>query len=254
MPILVQTIVDRMKQSIDGEGSDRYLFDQDYKPAINKGIEIMTSVFNKAFAENKLTPEALRELVKTKVWQLNSYSRFAYKKADTGHDLWTVLAMYPKPVLNKGVGSSAVSSNFQSKYRDDISFIKSKYAAKRLTFEEWNENVNNAFMPGNELIKGELSEYAYLDASDYTSKSYDASSGQNEFQIRPDIPGELIAMTYLKRPTVVTAIGDSIEFPESLTEMITEMSLSYIAQKQGDNTTLYQVTAQAINSLVNLMR
>mgnify|MGYP003489322172 FL=1 len=59
MAILVQTLVNRMAAKLDAEGSQRYLFDQDYKPAINESMEALITMLNSAFAENKLTPEGL---------------------------------------------------------------------------------------------------------------------------------------------------------------------------------------------------
>jgi hypothetical protein len=61
--IPVQTIVDRVTSILDAEGSDRYLFDQDFKPAINLTKDWVVAVFNKAFADKKLSEENLKELV-----------------------------------------------------------------------------------------------------------------------------------------------------------------------------------------------
>ena len=255
MAILVQTLVNRMTAKLDAEGSQRYLFDQEYKPAINESMEALITMLNSAFAENKLTPESLRELVKVKVWQTNKFSRFSYSQTDTGHPLWTVLAIYPKPTLNKGVsGGAPVADDSVSKFRGDISYISSEKSAKRLTLEEWNENNKNVFMPGNTILKGDLQDYAYLDFADYSSSSYTGNSGVFEIQIRPDVPNELIAMAYLKYPNQVALITDSIEFPENLTDLITDLALQFIAYKQGDQTSLYVVTERNISKLVNLIR
>jgi hypothetical protein len=253
MPILASDIEKRMRPKLDAEGSDRYLFDQDIKPAINSAIDTIVTMCNMAFADNKLSPEALRELVKVKIWQTSSYSRFYYNSADTSHVLWTVLAIYPKPTVNKGISSSTATTKDQSKFRDDLSFIKSEHSAKRLTFEEWNENSKNVFMPGNNLLQGALAEYSYLDMADYTSKSYDNVSGKTEFEIRPGIPNELVALAYLKRPTEINLSSDSVEFPDSLKELIAEIALNYISFKEGQ-TPLYQITVQGINTLIGLIK
>ncbi len=62
--IAVQTVVDRMIFGLDAEGSDRYTFENDFKPAINSSVEWLQAVFNQAFADKKLTEENLRDLVK----------------------------------------------------------------------------------------------------------------------------------------------------------------------------------------------
>jgi len=244
-----------MAAKLDAEGSQRYLFDQDYKPAINESMESLITMLNSAFAENKLTPESLRELVKVKVWQANKFSRFSYSESDTGHPLWSVLAVYPKPVVNKGVsGGAPTGDDSKSVFRADLSYISSEKSAKRLTLEEWNENNKNVFMPGNIILKGDLQDYAYLDFADYSSSSYTGNNGVFELQVRPEIPNELVAMAYLKYPKQVTLVTDSIEFPESLTDLITDLALQFIAYKQGDNTSLAIMTDRNISKLVNLIR
>lgn len=243
-----------MLAKLDAENSDRYTFDQDTKFAISSALEIIISIFNSAFAENKLSPESLKEITFVKIWQLNAYSRFAYNKSDTGHSIWTVIGIYPKPVVNKGVSSVPVLDKSKSKYRGDLSFVSSEKSCKRLNFEEWNTNTKNVFMPGNNILKGELADYAYLDAADYTSSSYAGNIDKVEFQIRPDIPNELVALAYLKYPNQVSVLSDFIELPENLTTMIVDVALHNLAYKMGDQTSLYAVTDRSITQLVGLMK
>jgi len=63
--IPVQAVVDLMKAEIDSEGSERYLFDQDFKPAINSAIDWLVFVFNRAFENNKFSGEHLNDLIRT---------------------------------------------------------------------------------------------------------------------------------------------------------------------------------------------
>lgn len=243
-----------MIAKLDAEDSDRYLFENDIKPAINEAMEQLVTMFNQAFGDNKLTPEALRELIKIKIWQTNMYSRISYNPADTGHALWSIIAVYPEPKMNKAVASSPEVDQAKSKLRKDLSFISSTKSAKRLTHEEWNQNADNVFMPGNRILKGALSEYAYLDFGDYSSTTYTGAPSKIEITIRPDLPQKPVAIAYIKYPEKVKLIGDSIEFPESLTNLIVDMSLKNISYKQGDGTSLFQVTSQNISTIVNLVK
>lgn len=252
--IAVQELNDRILSRLDAENSDRYLFDQDIKPAVNGAIEMVVTALTQAFANNKLAPEKLIELNKTKVWQANSYSRLAFNSQDVGHTMWTLLAIYPKPVVNK---TSAFVPNVQknsvSKFRPDVTFVRSVRSAKRLTSEEWNENADNAFMAGNSILKGSLAEYAYLDASDYSSSTYPSSVDKAEYTIRPDVSNQFVAMNYLKYPTTVSVIGDSVEFPKSITEAIVTFALRFIATKQGQ-APLIAITAQDVNWIVSMIK
>ena len=254
MPIPVVNIISYMQADLDSEGSDRYLFDQDFKPAINGAIDIVVALFNQAFADKKLAPEELRELTKVGIWQANQYSRIAYKESEVGFPFWTFIAIYPRPITNRAVTSTGVTDKSVSSFQKDISLIKSQFSAKRLTLEEWNDNVQNAFMPGNTLLDDSLTEYAYLDFANYGSTSYTGNGGLPEIEIRPEIPGELVAISFLKTPDKITAQTDSIEFPSSMTQMITDIALNQISIKQNDGTNLWQTSSQNIQKLISVMK
>lgn len=253
MPITVAALNSQILRELDAEGSDRYTFDQDIKPAINAAIDIVTALFNQAFAENKLSPEQLRELMKTRVWQASQYSRVAFNEAEVGEALWTIIAVYPKPITNKANSSPVDPDKSKSKFRPDVSYVRSDQSAKRLSGEEWNENKKNVFMPGNTLLKGTLVEYGYLDFSNYSSTSYSGNGGVPEIEIRPEVPGELVAISYIKTPKKVSVIGDDVEFPSSMQQIIVDAALNTIAVKQGDGTNLWGVSMQNIQKLINAM-
>ena len=107
------------------------------------------------------------------------------------------------------------------------------------------------FSAGNETVLNELKSYAYLGHGNYGSSSYDA--GGEEIQIRPDVSAQFVAVTLLKTPDKINIIGDSIEFPETLINLVFQKALNFIAYKQGDQTNLYAVTAQDVSTLVKLM-
>lgn len=250
--IPVQTVHDRMLSALDAQDSDRYLFDPHIKDAINGAVEDMVTLLDYAFGANKLSPEKLVDLTFVKVFKTNSYSRFAFKANEVGHDYWTVLAIYPKPIVNKKVTQSPSSTPTSvSSYAPDVSFINGGKAAKRLTFEQWTDNEDNAFMPGNDILQGASKEYAYLDAADFSSSSYTGNGGYPEWTIRPAVPTQYVAFAYLKRPSTVTQITDNLEFPKSVTDLIVDLALQKITYKQGaGGAPLYAVTTQNVNRLI----
>ncbi len=95
--ISVNAIVDRMISVLDAEGSDRYLFDQDFKPAINSSIDWLVAVFNSAFADKKISEENLRDLIRTSIWQASTYSRIHLDDSDDvlGYQIWSLLGIFP---------------------------------------------------------------------------------------------------------------------------------------------------------------
>lgn len=252
MAIQAQLIVDRTAPQIDAEQNDYYTFDQDYKPAINNAVEWLVMVFNEIFGEKKTIPEQLKELVKVKVWQANQYSRVSYNPSDTGHQLWSILAVMPEPELHPNNGISPLSNPVQSKFMAAKSFVRSQYSAKRLSSEEWNINERNPFLAGNDVLKNGLKEYGYLDFADYSSTSY-TNPVNAEIEIRPSIGGKYVAIQYLKYPTPINTITDYIEFPISFLPIIVEKTLSFLSVKQGDGTNLWSVSEGDIKRITGLL-
>jgi len=249
--ISVQAIVDRMTSVLDAEGSERYLFEQDFKPAINSSIDWLVAVFNSAFADKKLPEENLRDLIRTSIWQANSFSRINVSPSALGHDVWGVLGIFPEPVITPNIVAPLLPSPETSRYRGDLSYVKSDFSAQRLTIEEWNINRKNVFSPGNEVIENGLKRYAYLGYGNYESSSY--NSGGKEIEIRPSVANNFVALTVLKVPTKVVNISDNVEFPEPVFDVLYQKALNFISYKQGDQTNLYSVTNQDVSTLVKLM-
>jgi len=249
--ISAQSVVDRMKSVLDAEGSDRYLFEQDFKPAINSAIDWLVAVFNAAFSDKKLSEEDLRELVKTTIWQANSFSRIQFNETALGYKIWSILAVSPEPTVFPLATPPQLVSPEKSVFRNDLSFIDSYFSAKRLTIEEWNENRQNVFSSGNESLLNGLKTYSYLGHGNYSSSSYNA--GGEEIQIRPSVAGNFVGVTVLKNPSKISLVTDNIEFPETIMDLLFQKSLNFIAYKQGDQTNLYSVTAQDVSTLVKLM-
>lgn len=250
--ISVQSIVERIESILDAEGSDRYTFEQDYKPAINSSVEWLQAVFNRAFADKKLTEESLRDLVRTCVYQTNAYSRVRLEDPNLGFSIWSILKVNPKPeVYPSGATVSPLAQDYLSIYRSDVSYIKSQYSAKRLTTEQWEEASTNIFEAGNTTFLNKFQKFAYLNPQNYSSSSY--QPGGSEIEIRPEVPKEFVAVTLLKYPTPITLITDNVEFPETLLNLVVQKALNFISMKQGDQTNLYVVSARDVQTLVQLM-
>jgi len=243
--IQVSQIISRVESFLDAEGSDRYKFEQDYKPAINSAIEFLISVFNKAFSDNKLTEENLRELVLTRVWQTSKYSRIYFDPNDVGGDIWSLIRISPEPTLDPAIDPLGNDSPELSLYVPDVVFVRSRYAANRLTFEEYSESERNIFVDGNDSFSNDFKSYAYINFND--------NAGLPEIEILPAIDNQFVAVTYLLRPSVIVSDTDSIRFPESMTNLVVKQVLNYLSTKQGDGTTLYSITEKDVSELVSVM-
>jgi len=248
--ITVPEVVARLESQLDAEGSDRYTFDQDYKPAINYSVEWLQALFNKAFSENKLTEENLRELHRTVIYQTNSFSRIALDQPSLGFSIWSIVKINPEPIVfPEGSIVTPQTNAYSSVFRPDLSYVSSKYSADKLTFEQWEISSQNQFSSGNSL--GGFKRYAYINPVNYNSGAYTAVSP--EISIKPDVPSSFVSVTVLKYPKKINSISDDIEFPETLTNLVVEKAFNFVSTKQGDQTTAYSVSSREVQTLVQLM-
>lgn len=249
--IPVQTIVTRMEAALDAEGSDRYLFDQDYRPAINSAKDWVLALFKKVFADKSVSEESLRDLVYIRVFQTSEFSRISIDKATLTHSIWSILSVNPNARTYPNENITPVANPYDSLYRADLTYLESETFAKRLTVEEWENMRTNIFAAGNPSIVNSLKSYGYISPGNYDSSSY--SSAGPEIEISPLLKNKLVGIRYLKYPDDVSLISDDLEFPFSLIEMITKKALNFIATKQGDQTNLYGITKEDVSVLTQLM-
>jgi hypothetical protein len=240
MPIAVQRVVSQLESVLDAEDSDRYLFQQDYLPAIVYGINQMTGFLVNLFADKQLSPLALMELVKTRVVQTDAYSRFTLNLTALNEEYWMLITVHPKAVC-KPQGPINVVADDVSLVRTDLLYLRSDYSASRLSLEQTALNRDSPYTPGNPWVSNKLITYGVADASSYTSANYNPP-GTYAFEIMPGVPKELVGVRYLKRPVLPTSIHDSIEFRESAFNLIVDLAASHISWKQGDGTSLYQLS------------
>ena len=253
MAIPVQRIVDRMRQvGLDAEGSDYYSDSIDLIPAINAAVEWTVSVINSAMGAKKVSEEVFRDLTYTRVFQTSEYSRIKLDAASLGHGVWTILAVYPLPTVYPAETISATTNPWDSSYRGDLSHLSSANSAARLTLEEWVDNKSNPFAAGNSIETcADLIDYAYVNPVNYNmTTGVSQYNSAPELEIRPALNKKLVSIAYVKQPTLATVVGDNLEFPESMSNLIYEKALQFVSYKQGDGTNIYAVTGADINTLL----
>lgn len=250
--ITVSDLIVRIQSALDAEGSDRYRFDRDHRPAINYSVEFLISLFNAAFAEKKLSEENLRELVRTRIWQTSKYSRIYFDPADTQGEIWSIIRVAPEPLTDPSISPLVNPMPENSMFVPNVLFVRSEWAANRLTAEEWNDGVKNIFMPGNTILTNEFKEYAYQNFIGSKPGNTPANS-RPEIEIRPYLDNQFVAVTYLVYPTPIVLETDEIMLPKSLTNFMVDECLNFISLKQGDGTNLYSITREKIANLVSLM-
>lgn len=251
--ILTSDVEQRIISALDAEGSDRYRFDRDIVPAINYSIEFMIGVFNFALGQNKLSEENLREVTRTRVWQTNKFSRIYFNPTDTNGEIWTIVRVSPEPLLDPPIAPLVNNTPTDSLFVPNVLYVRSKYSATRLNAEEWNDGEENIFMPGNtSLVNNGFKSYSYQNF--INSKPGNVVGNIiPEIEIRPYLDNQLVGITYIAYPALVSLPTDLIMFPKSVMNMLVDKSLAFISWKQGDGTNLYSITEKEIATLVQIM-
>jgi len=238
--------------ALDAEGSDHYRDDTDYIPAINASIKWLTAVINSAFGQNKIGEEFFRDIAYSGVFQTDEDSRVSLKVFP--NEVWSILAIYIKPTT-KSYGTKPLFEDVTISYfRSDLYFIESGLDCKRLTLEEWARNKKNPLEPGydGDQLCDDLKRYSYLNPINHRNSNTDFFHSE-EIEVRPKVENDLITVFWVKKPTLIAAINDNIEFPDSCFQLLFDKALNYISFKQGDQTNLYSVSERDISQLLNIM-
>lgn len=248
--ILVQDLRDQLASALDAEGSDHYRDDTDYIPAINAAMNWLTTIVSSAYGQNKIGEEFFRELTLSGVFLTNNNSRVSLNVFPT--DVWTILAVYvhPKTEQITGVTPPVTPKETDSYYLNNLIHVSSELDCKRLSIEEWARNSRNPFEHGynGDQICENLKIYAYLNPITYNNSALTAN--RQELEVRPLLENKPVTIFWVRKPSVITAITDVINFPDSLFNLLFDKALNYIAYKQGDATNLYTVTSTDIQQLL----
>jgi hypothetical protein len=251
VPIPVANIISGCQAQLDAEGSEYYLFTQDYKPAINAAQDWLVGVINAALGEKKFSEEIFQDITYARVFQTSGFSRVRIDPAQLGHDVWTILAVEPNCTTSPTFTVQVLPSHVDSIYRSDLTQVNSPYYASRLAAEEWATNEGNPFSNSHTLEAGETARYfGYLNYTNYTSTNYLLAAPKQEIEIRPHIADSPVAIRYAKVPLPVSLVTDNIEFPAFCKDYLVSATLAYMAVKQGDGTTLSQLSDKFLTILL----
>jgi hypothetical protein len=259
MSILCQDIITRVRQALDAEENPTnpqlgYYNDSiDIIPNINNAIKWLISVAASLLEEKKYSSEIFRELSYTRIFETSRFSRIGFSASALGHDVWTVLAVYPEPVTYPGNPPIVFGPAYQSGYQNAESFMSGTKTAKRLTLEEWNSNATNPLEAGNIIFTNtnapSLISYAFLEFSNYGGTNYTPTVVQ-EIEVRPQILNLYCGVVYIAVPPLVTLGTDNIAFPLTCTNIIYEKTLKLISQKIGDGTTIATASDEELSELI----
>lgn len=239
--------------ALDAEGSEHYLDNVDYIPAINASMKWLTSVVNAAYGQGKIGEEFFRELSYSGVFQTSVNSRISFNTFPS--EVWTILAVYPLPDVQVDTNLPVPNTPdiYMSYYLSNLIHLDADYSCKRLNIEEWAVNKVNPFEAGfdAEYVCPDLRRYAYLAPINYNRLA--TGSKSQELEIRPKLSNKKVSIFWVKKPDVITNINDNIGFPNSVFQLLFNKALFYISFKQGDGTTINSVSNADIQQLLDVL-
>tara|TARA_R110000772_G_scaffold90544_6_gene186718 strand:+ start:665 stop:1423 length:759 start_codon:yes stop_codon:yes gene_type:complete len=251
--IQAQELRDQLAFALDAEGSDHYIDDLDYIPAMNAAIKWLTNVVNSAFGKDKIGEEFFRDLTYSGVFRTDDCSRVSLNVFP--NDVWSILAIYINPETREIPGQVApLTPNDNDSYFINNLLHKSSFiSCKRLSIEEWATSRPNPFEDGYDgnQICDELKRYAYLNPINYENTNVGVTA--KELEVRPAVNNDNLTVFWVKKPGTIDTLADNIEYPESVFQLLFNKSLNYISYKQGDNTTINSVTDKDIALLLNVI-
>lgn len=253
MPIAAQLLADRMRFALDAEDSDHYNDTVDIIPAINAAQDWLIAVVNATFGNKRMGEEIFRDVHTSRVFVTSVNSRISLDVFP--HDVWGILAVYPKPTLGDVTDSGFIPPKLapNASYLDEGKFhISSSKFAERLTIDQWSSNKENPFQAG---FEGNLPEFV-VDFAYLNPVGYDPDSNisiDREIEIRPSVAKEHVTVFYARRPKQIQALTEDLEFPNQAIQLLLDKALQYISFKQGDQTTLFGVTQSDINLLLQAL-
>lgn len=222
---------------VDASSSQRYLPDQDIIPSCNSALSRAITAGNWALANRKGSEEMLRELMETRVFQSNAYGGIALENTTPplGHNVWSILAIYAEPTTIPA-NPTTLPLEQLTYFLTGVVFLSSDKPVERLTLEEIAKAKNNAFMSGNEtLAQTPMRSYAYTLIGKRTD-SPTVITGDYEIHISPASLADQkrFAITYLRQPSTITTVNDTIDLPNSMLRTLADWGLQYLAAfKQG---------------------
>jgi len=243
--------------SLDAEGSDYYRDDMDIVPAVNKAQDLLMSLILPKFGSKKFNEEVFRGIIQTRIFQPSIYSRIY---VDQVIPTWGIISIVVNPVVAIPPAPSStwnilpVASADQSIVQPTYIFVSGGKSCRRLNSQEWNSNSGDPLLGGyvpKEANPVNLS-YAYLSSIDNLS-GIDVAMPY-EITIRPFITSSTpVAITYAKYPGRVTYPAlNNLDWNPVFQQLIVKATLKYLAEKQGDNTTIYSIQEKDIDEIIIL--
>lgn len=251
---------------IDAVGSDGYDLNTDRIPGTN-GAQYQCATAVRSFLEQKkMTGEALRDLNYTSIFQTTHAGQVAVDDllalAPLNHKLWSIIGVHPEfeSYEPQVIVGDPLPAN--SLIRTDLRFIRPLKSSHHQTQEQQSDSEQDIFAPGSGIVPVTDTKVQYA----HTFATHPITTvGQQVgvlMTVTPHTFGarRLVAISYLKSPKLVPPMPGNLldplyntttlEWPESVLELMIAVTMRILSIKVGDNTTQYVLTKEEENQLL----
>lgn len=224
---------------VDDENSDRYDFDNDYKPAINAAVRYTMSAFDKAFERGSLSPIIFSELLYGLIFSPTAMPGVEAVKISltnplyVGERLWRLVGVDPAPVVSL--------SNY---------VMAGARLAKFIPIIDSGGANEDPFEPGYAGVAADLNAYSYTHVNTIDPEG----TPVQYLVVRPKPPGD-VAVIHLRTPAKVIATDTEVEFPYVLYQPVLMKAYQYMLFQAGKQPMQnMQVSDKEVQELASLFR
>lgn len=255
MPVNTLQLKRAVLAQLGAEGTQRYTDARDLIPGMNGAQREICAIAAPLLAERKASEELFRELFLDRVFQTNALGGITLTAAELGHEVWTIIAVYAEIPTRPSPCPTIVCPADESRWVKNAVYRIGGKRVRRQTKEQAAMAYTNPFMAGSEQGANDpLADYAYYVAYDRSSAAAGWEPGSWELVVTPEsrLNKQPVGISYLKVPTPIAVIdaNTNLPFPESIINLLRDWTLHEMSIKQGDRTTLYAATRQAIMNLL----
>ena len=218
---------------------------------------------------NQFSRVSLDESIGFKIWTLTGVFAVpkVYVTLQSGTQLPDLYRVEITPFLNKQYDNKPIVTvkydtglpmlAHESTFRPELSFINSAWEAAKITHEQMGDTMWNPFSPGFKR-QGDFLQYAYIPFLDYSGYNPTVAKEEGkyiletykEIQLLPDIRNGLIGISFIRVPEQIPIDTNTatyyIPLPASMMNILVQKALNVISVKQGDGTTIFNVTLQEV--------
>ncbi len=252
MSILVSTIADQCRAiGLDADGTDYYDDELHMIPAINAAMRWLMSTVSLGLHQKRFSEEVFKKIIRLKVFQTNTLGRILIDE-----QFYSILNVQPLPTCLPNSDPDLTGDAYDSEdMSEDKHYVSGSYQCHRITSEQVNHYKGNPFKAGNttQTVLSELTVFSYYSPIQYGIWEENVPGAYLEIFPSTLVSRKLCAITYIETQDEITALDDELNFDDNFINILAAKTTSFLTLKQGDYTTVHNVSEQDVIQLMQAL-